>query len=137
MGWIRECLGILLLTAIGAAYSLFSGLAPAPWKAGALAPGEIRATDAAALDPIWVDARAREAFEADRIDGAVLLNEGNWDVGLVSLMERWLGAPAPIVVYCESEGCAASKRIADRLRENLADAEIDSLKGGWSAWRQR
>jgi hypothetical protein len=39
-------------------------------------------------------------------------------------------------VYCGSESCGTSKRIAERLRESLPDAEIYSLKGGWDAWVQ-
>jgi len=52
----------------------------------------------------------------------------------MELMGAWLPAPRPIIVYCGSESCGTSKRIAERLREALPDAEIYSLKGGWDAW---
>jgi rhodanese-related sulfurtransferase len=128
---LKEFLLIAALAAAGSAYSLVSGLAPLPWAEPELQPGEIRYEDAAALDVLWIDARSEEDFAAGHLEGAVHLNEDNWDAALPRLMEAWLPSPRPIVVYCSSEACDTSKRVADRLRDALPEAEIHSLKGGW------
>lgn len=131
----KEFLLIAGLTLTGAAYSLVSGLSPLPWVEPELAAGEIRLADARELDVIWLDARAEEAFAEDHIPGALFFDAADWDAGLVSLMDAWLARPRPIVVYCASESCGTSRRIAERLRAALPDAEIYSLKGGWDAWQ--
>lgn len=116
--------------------SLISGIAPLPWAEPELQAGEIRAIDARVLDVLWVDARSEADYEAGHIESALLLNESNWDAGIFELMGEWLSAPRPIVVYCGSESCGTSQRIAERLRSDLADAEIYHLHGGWDAWKK-
>jgi rhodanese-related sulfurtransferase len=133
---LREFCIILLLTAIGAAYTLFSGLLPLPRAETKPEAGEIRLADAQALNAIWVDAGGMKKFEERHIPEALLLDEDDWDAGLFELMNIWLIEPRPIVIYCESEACGKSKRIAERLRESLPDAEIYSLKGGSAAWQE-
>jgi hypothetical protein len=132
----REFCIILLLTAIGAAYTLFSGLLPLPRAETKPEAGEIRLADAQALSAIWVDAGGMKKIEESHIPEALLLDEDDWDAGLFELMNTWLIEPRPIVIYCESEACGKSKRIAKRLRESLPDAEIYSLKGGSAAWQE-
>ncbi|KRP37509.1 MAG: hypothetical protein ABS34_02550 [Opitutaceae bacterium BACL24 MAG-120322-bin51] len=132
--FFREILIITALTALGAAFSLYSGLAPLPWTAPELAAGEIRLTDARALQVIWIDARSEADYRTEHIPAAICVNDDYWETGIIELMDAWLTQPRPIVVYCGSERCDTSKRIADRLREALPDAEIYSLKGGWDAW---
>ena len=133
---IKEFALIAALTLTGAAYSLVSGLSPLPWAEPELAAGEIRLTDAQVLDVIWLDARTIEEFEEGHIPDALFFDEGDWDLGLITLMNAWLMDPRPIVLYCGSESCGTSKRIAERLRATLPDAEIYSLKGGWDAWQK-
>ena len=36
----------------------------------------------------------------------------------------------PFVVYCGSEACAASRKVADRLRDSVGIAEVYILSGG-------
>jgi len=127
----KEVFLIAAITAVGVAYSIFSGQAPAPWVEAELEAGEIRQVDARVLNPIWIDARSETDFDSAHVDGALLLNESNWDSGIFDLMGAWLGAPRPIVIYCASESCDTSKRIAERLRAELPDAEVYSLHGGW------
>lgn len=131
----KEFLIIAVLTLIGAAYSLVDGLSPLPWAEPELEAGEIRLADAQVLDVIWIDARSYDEFETDHIPDALFFDESDWDTGLISLMDTWLMQPRPIIVYCSSESCGTSQRIAERLRETLPDAEIYSLKGGWDAWQ--
>jgi rhodanese-related sulfurtransferase len=127
---------ILLLTGLGASYSLVSGLAPLPWLEPELGAGEIRVEDARVLDLVWIDARSEVDYDAGHISGAILLNEDDWDNGIIHLMTEWLNSPRPVVVYCGSESCGTSKRFAERLRDALPDAEIYSLHGGWDAWQE-
>ena len=133
---LREFCIILLLTVIGAAYTLFSGLSPLPRAETKLEAGEIRLADAQALNAIWVDTGGMKKFEEHHIPEALLLDEDDWDAGLFELMNIWLIEPRPIIIYCENEGCGKSKQIAERLRESLPDAEIYSLKGGSAAWQE-
>jgi rhodanese-related sulfurtransferase len=132
--FFREISCIIALTLLGAAFSLFSGLASPPWAEAELAAGEIRPTDARALQVIWIDARSAADYRTEHIPAAIYLNQEHWETGIIELMNAWLTQPRPIVVYCGSAGCGTSKRIAERLREALPDAEIYSLKGGWDAW---
>ena len=137
MFWfLRELTIIGALTTCGAAFSLFSGLMPLFWQEPELAAGEIRIEDARALVVIWIDARSRTDYDAEHIPDSILLNDSNWDEGIQNLMNAWLTKMRPIVVYCSSVQCDASKRIAAQLREALPEAEIYSLKGGWEAWNQ-
>ena len=122
--FFREISFIIALTLLGVAFSLFSELAPLPWAEPGLAAGEIRPADARALQVIWIDARDEADYHAEHI------------TGIIQLMETWLTHPRPIVVYCGSQRCGTSKRIAERLRKALPDAEVYSLKGGWDAWLQ-
>ena len=132
--FFREISCIIALTLLGAAFSLLSGLASPPWAKAELAAGEIRRTDARALQVIWIDARSAADYRTEHIPAAIYLNQEHWETGIIELMDAWLTQPRPIVVYCGSAGCGTSKRIAERLREALPDAEIYSLKGGWDAW---
>ncbi len=80
--------------------------------------------------PLWIDARTQAEFESGHKPGAVLLNEDTWDALLPGFLAAWRGQR--IVVYCSSS-CAASRRIAVRLR--MAGAgEVNVFSGGWEGW---
>lgn len=133
---LRELCIILLLTVIGVAYSLVGGLSPQPGAEPELQAGEIYLADAQTLNAIWVYARAVEEFEESHLPGALFFDESDWETGLFELMNTWLMQPRPIVIYCGTEACGTSKRIAERLRKSLPDAEIYSLKGGSATWQE-
>lgn len=134
--FIRELAIIFALTLCGATFSLFSGWMPLPWEKPELQAGEIRLADAQVLDVIWIDARSLADYEAEHLPGAVLLNASNWDDGIYDLMDLWLKDARPIIVYCSSAQCNASKYIAEKLRAALPEAEVYTLKGGWEAWKK-
>ena len=140
MTLLREFLILTILVVIGSSYSLVSGLSPRPWAAPELAAGEIRLADARALNPIWLDARTEIAFATGHIPEAIHFNEDNFDEQLIEVVSTWLEASPPIIVYCSSEQCQTSTRVAEQLRQALLEsgieAEIYSLKGGWDAWTQ-
>ena len=133
---LREICIILLLTVIGIASSLVGGLSLLSGAEPELEAGEIYLADAQALNAIWVDARAVEEFEKSHLPGALFFDESDWETGLFELMNTWLMQPRPIVIYCGTEACGTSKRIAERLRKSLPDAEIYSLKGGSATWQE-
>ncbi|MDQ8186405.1 rhodanese-like domain-containing protein [Pelagicoccus sp. SDUM812002] len=81
---------------------------------------------------LWLDARMDTDFDSAHLDGALLLNEENWDAGFVPLLDVWVPG-SPIVVYCSSESCLRSHQVAERLREELGTDQVYSLKGGWEA----
>lgn len=124
----------MLIVLCGAAFSLYSELMPPPWNLPELDAGEIRLSDALALDVIWIDARRKTEYDIAHIPGALLLNESNWDAGIGNFLETWLDDMRPVIVYCDGDQCNASKQIAQQLREILPEAEVYSLKGGWDAW---
>jgi rhodanese-related sulfurtransferase len=106
-----------------------------------LAEGEVRWSDVAVRwgshgAVVWVDAREREKFEAGHLEGAVLLNEVEWWELLEANVETVLEAATagrPVVVYCGTQACEASKKIATRLRDEVGVPEVYVLKGGWPA----
>lgn len=133
---LREFNLIALLTALGTAYSLVSGLAPLPWAEPELRAGEIRLDDAEVIDVIWVDARNEGAYAEAHAPEALFYDQADPTGSMGTILEQWLMQPRVIVIYCADEGCGTSRKIAEELRTNLPDAEIYSLKGGWSAWSE-
>lgn len=95
---------------------------------------EISIRDVANLEslPLWVDARSRTDYDRGHIPGAIHIDHGAWDVGLPQLLASWK-PNRPIIVYCSSEECEASKGIAERLREGGLEP-VMTLRGGWAAW---
>lgn len=81
-----------------------------------------------------VDARARENDDEEHIPGSLLLSEKNWDEDLPQFLEQWQPEHR-VVIYCDGQACAASKRIALRLLKDLPEARVYVLKGGFSAWK--
>jgi rhodanese-related sulfurtransferase len=87
-------------------------------------------------DVLWVDARLRRDYEAGHVPGALLLNEQEADQLLFDHFEKLQDNKKPIVVYCGTEACQASQKMAAYLRERLPGMEILVLKGGWDAWQK-
>ena len=130
---IRQIIALLAIALIPA---LVSGLVH--WKKGSLpsAPrDEVTAETVRSWgDKVqWVDARKRAEFEDEHIEGAVLLNEEEWE----SLVNGFLDAWEPeehVVVYCDGGGCEASHEVARRIRAELKIEDVWVLKGGIKAW---
>lgn len=103
------------------------------WSRETLAADEITLATATAMPGVvWVDARSAAAFATEHIPGAFSLNEDKWN-----LLPLALGfQPAqPIVVYCDSVECNASRQVAGRLRKELGAKKVWVLKGGWQSWK--
>ena len=82
---------------------------------------------------VWIDARMREKFEDGHLEGAVLLNEQEWDELLFSGTAETIfdSAEKPMVVYCGSYACKASKQVAGRMQDEMGVPEVYFLRGGW------
>jgi rhodanese-related sulfurtransferase len=87
-------------------------------------------------DVLWVDGRPRAAFVEASMPGAVHLGttEDAYQAGLADLLPRW-DPVRPVVVYCDGEGCKASRELAGRLRSELGVENILWVEGGWTAIR--
>lgn len=87
-------------------------------------------------DVLWVDARTEEEFEKGHFRDAILLNEEDWELGFVALLDRW-GPDQSIVVYCSSEACLRSHHVAARLRRELGWDQIFALGDGWGVLQNK
>jgi len=93
------------------------------------------------LDPseiLWVDARPREQWEENGVDGSVLVNDQeDWIDLEFNFMGKMNEDFKPIVVvYCNQSGCGSSKYVARQLREKHAEAlgfQVLVLEGGINA----
>ena len=84
---------------------------------------------------IWLDARQAAEYEKGHIPGAKLLNEQGWTDQLWEIWSVLETGTTPVVVYCDSRSCKASRKVADRLRQNTGREEIYILRGGWAEYR--
>ncbi len=82
-------------------------------------------------DVFWVDARPREQYEEGHLPGAFLLNEQEWDTQLFEHYETIVENDRPVVIYCGSEACQSSHKIAQKLREQVGMTDVYVLRGGW------
>jgi rhodanese-related sulfurtransferase len=81
---------------------------------------------------LWIDARPDEEFARDHFPDALPLNEDRWNELLPNVLGAW-SAEKRLVVYCSSQGCGASRAVAQRLREEVRIKNVFVLEGGWEA----
>lgn len=84
---------------------------------------------------LWLDARPTAAFAQEHIPEALPLNEDQWDVQIETVLLRWQPGTR-VVVYCDDTACAASRHVAERLRQDYRLPDVWVLHGGWTAWRK-
>ena len=84
---------------------------------------------------LWVDARPREDWEEDGVEGSILINDQedwlDFEFGFMSKMND--DFHPKIVVYCNQSGCGSSKYVAEMLREKFSEVmgcEVFVLEGG-------
>lgn len=92
---------------------------------------------------LWVDARKREDWKEDGLEGSVLVNElEDWNEMVAEFATAVFGdgeVKQRVVVYCNKAGCKSSKVVSDRLREEMAGQfgfEVFVLQGGVKALKQ-
>jgi rhodanese-related sulfurtransferase len=82
---------------------------------------------------VAVDARSREAFQEERIYGAVSLALGEAREALPGFMRRF-PPETVLVVYCGGHGCPDSFDLAVRLL-SAGYRDVRVFEGGLPAWR--
>jgi rhodanese-related sulfurtransferase len=85
-------------------------------------------------EKLVVDARSYGLYEKEHIPGAIQLSEVSWDEALSTFLNQWQPERS-VVIYCDGHTCEASKRVALRLLQNLPEARVYVLKGGFPAWK--
>ena len=60
---------------------------------------------------LWIDARLRTEYEAGHVPNAILLNEQEADNLLFDLFDKLQDNTKPIVIYCGSDTCQASRKM--------------------------
>jgi rhodanese-related sulfurtransferase len=90
---------------------------------------------------LWVDARPREKWQDDGVEGSILINDQEeWMMMVPELIGQMAIAPRPrVVVYCDQEGCGSSKYVANQLRKEHAGPlgfEVFVLYGGIAALQE-
>jgi rhodanese-related sulfurtransferase len=131
----QQLLILLILTAVFSVLSYWlhprmPGYQEGKTDSGAITLVQIRTQD---IQPLWVDARDWSAFQVAHIPGAIHLNEDRWEEGLMEFMDLW-HPDSVVVVYCEAEGCQASKAVAMRLSREMNIENVYHLDGGWDVW---
>lgn len=125
-----ELLLISALCAIGVGWAV-----PLETDPHEVSLSELRA-DPGFSEILWVDARSRAAYQAAHRDGAILVNEEDWEGGLVRFMEVWEPG-LRVVVYCDDRACQTSGAVAERLRTELGITDVFALENGWAALKSR
>ncbi len=84
-------------------------------------------------DVLWIDARTRAQFQKQHVPGALLINEQERDQLLFENIVLLQDNKKPIVVYCDSGSCQASRKIREHLKLNMSIDEIYVLHNGWES----
>ena len=85
---------------------------------------------------LWIDARSREQFDSDQLPEAILLNEAEWGELFGAFLLNHYEPDTTFIVYCDGEGCDASKGVAQRLLRELPGIHVRFLEGGIDAWEE-
>jgi rhodanese-related sulfurtransferase len=83
---------------------------------------------------LWIDARHDNDFAREHFPNALPLNEDHWNEQLPNVLAVW-SPEKRVVVYCSTQGCGASRAVAQRLRNEAQIKNVFVLDGGWEALR--
>ena len=137
-------LGIIILLSIGSAFLIYNVHPKSPalyLVAGQLRPDEVTLSKVLEWSKgdgvVWIDARKGADYQEGHVEGAFLLNEQEDFFALLEPIWSKIQnlSDLPFVVYCGSDACAASRKVADRLRDSVGIAEVYILSGGDEALR--
>jgi rhodanese-related sulfurtransferase len=84
---------------------------------------------------LWLDARPKEEFDKERIPGALLLNEQNFEALLLETLDTLQTNTKPVIIYCSGQRCDASRKVKEKLTQVVALDVCLVLKGGFPAWK--
>jgi len=85
---------------------------------------------------LWIDARQKKHFDKGHVAGAIMLNEADWSELLWEHIESLQMSEKPIVVYCGSQACQASKKVAERMRAEIGLENVYVLRDGWRSLKK-
>lgn len=132
---VRQSLLIVIVSLIAGLLTLAVHPLSPKWQPWSAQEGALSLEGVLQLsEPIlWIDARSDDEFFAGHIPEAILVNEDDWEAGLVRLFAVWEPEQV-LIVYCGAEACMSSRVVMRRLREDLQQENIYYLEGGWSVW---
>lgn len=84
---------------------------------------------------VLVDARAKPAYDAGHIPGAILLPEDSNDEAIKAFREQ-VGADAHLVIYCSSTSCSLSFKLAYRLAKDYGFTHVQFMTGGYLEYQR-
>jgi rhodanese-related sulfurtransferase len=82
---------------------------------------------------LWVDARTRDEWLLNGLEGSVLWNldpAEDMQAFEAEVAVRIVDTPR-VIVYCGDESCGVSRQVAERIRALGLGAEVSVLFGGW------
>lgn len=88
-------------------------------------------------DVLWIDARPTSLYDKGHIPGAININEQGLESQLFDHITVLQDNKKPVVIYCDSGACQASRKIREYLMHRLPIEEFHVLRGGWSAWSRQ
>lgn len=130
---------IIALLSIGGALAINQWHEKRPalyFVTGQLEDGEVEVAQALEWQQqeniVWIDARPKTKYDEGHVKGAFLLNEQDDFSALLEPIFHEIAnnSDKQFVVYCASDSCAASKRVAELLRETVGVPDVWVLNGG-------
>ncbi len=82
-------------------------------------------------DVLWIDARPKDQYAAAHAPGALLISEQDADAQLAENTEALITTKKPIVIYCSSDSCEASRKMREYILKRVPVDQIYVLHGGW------
>lgn len=138
-GTLLEAGALMIIAALLAVVAFFANPSSPGFEEGRLEAGEVtlQRLPAAMEAILWIDARTEAQYEEEHIPGAVLVNEDDWEAGLMRFFEVW-DPEHTVIVYCDAADCHSSRALAARLERELGPdvGTVYHLHGGWVAWRK-
>ena len=137
--------GIIVFLSIGAAFLIYKWHPKSP--ALYLVAGQLRANEVTLSEVlewkkekgvVWIDARKGVDYHKGHVEGAFLLNEQEDFFALLEPVWAKIQnlSDLPFVVYCGSDSCATSRKVADILRDSVGISEVYILNGGDEVLRE-
>lgn len=141
MRLFREVLVLLgLVLAAAAGTHLFHPRAPAwheveePFRDDEVTLGNL--VRAWGNDVLWIDARPRPRYEKAHIPGAINISEQELEEQMIEHIAVLQDNRKPVVIYCDSGACQASRKLKDYLAPRFPAGEFFVLRGGWQSWEE-
>ncbi len=84
---------------------------------------------------ILIDARPKPSYDAGHIPGAISFPESSTPDEFAALQKKY-DPSSLLIVYCSSESCSMSKRLADRFMRDFGFRNARYITGGYQEWQR-